>query len=598
MVGVNLSGAEYSKALPGVHGVDYVYPTADLKTYATLGIDLVRLPFRWERLQPKLGGALDQNELGRLKAFLAEADRQGVDVIVDNHNYGRYRDVPIGSASVPAEAFADFWKKLATELKGQGALVGYDLMNEPHDMGGRDRWPHAAQLATNAIRTVDMTHDIHVEGEGWSSARAWKDINGSLDIKDPANKIIYQAHQYFDDNASGTYDESYTGEAAHPNIGVDRLRPFTDWLKETGNKGFIGEFAVPDNDPRWLTVLDNFMDAMKSAGVDGTYWGGGAWWGNYPMALIGGDGKVNPQMAVVQDHADDLAGPVTSVPAPAPADPAAPGPAAPAPAAPPAAVKGLEGRAGNDVLTGTSAADQINGHQGNDSLKGLGKSDTLHGESGNDTLDGGAGSDTMIGGTGNDSFFVDNAGDKVGEAKLQGIDKASASISYTLPANVEDLVLSGTSHLRGAGNEMGNRITGNSGANPLLGGGGNDILRGADGADILNGGGGSDRFDFDLLSDSNGAAIDRIADFARGQDRIDLSSIDANSKLAGNQAFAFIGSKAFTGVAGQVHFTAKDQAGTTGDHLLLQADVNGDRTADFTLRVDGLQPLQAGDLIL
>jgi endoglucanase len=102
--GVNLSGAEFtSTALPGKYGYQYVYPSVSSVDYfKAKGMNLVRLPFLWERLQPTLNGALDTTELTRLKDFVAGTTAKGVTVLIDPHNYARYRGQVIGSNGVPA----------------------------------------------------------------------------------------------------------------------------------------------------------------------------------------------------------------------------------------------------------------------------------------------------------------------------------------------------------------------------------------------------------------------------------------------------------------------------------------------------------------
>lgn len=301
-VGVNLSGAEFGGS--GMrYGYDYIYPSAaDLSFYTDRSITLVRLPFKWERMQRELEGPLDAAELNRLKTFLTAAEEQGVQVILDLHNFGRYHGKPIGSEEVPIAAFADFWARLSAALEDHPATIAYDLMNEPHDMGDRSIWPAAAQAAVDAIRAVDMSRAIYVQGDGWSGAANWAKYNADLNIVDPADNLYYEAHVYFDANNAGTYKGSYDAEHATPETGVKRLKPFLDWLAAHDAKGFIGEFSVPDNDPRWLTVLDEFLDAMVSAGLSGTYWGAGPWWGSYPMALRGPDGLENPQMDIVERY--------------------------------------------------------------------------------------------------------------------------------------------------------------------------------------------------------------------------------------------------------------------------------------------------------
>ncbi len=227
-------------------------------------------------------------------------------------------------------------------------------------------------------------------------------------------------------------------------------------------------------------------------------------------------------------------------------------------------------------------------------------------------LDGGLGADGMTGGTGNDNYVVDNAGDMVTELGGGGIDKVSSSISYTLGANVENLVLTGRA-ASGTGNELANSITGNGSANTLwgragndklLGGGGADLLHGEDGNDSLEGGSGldqlfgganADRFIFrgaDVAGTSQ-SSHDLVQDFSSAEgDRIGLDLIDANSTLSGNQAFAFIGTSAFSGAAGQLRY--QQISGKT----FIQGDTNGDGIADFWIALNGSHTLSSGDILL
>ncbi len=97
--------------------------------------------------------------------------------------------------------------------------------------------------------------------------------------------------------------------------------------------------------------------------------------------------------------------------------------------------------------------------------------------SGNDTLDGGTGADTMAGGAGNDSYVVDNAGDLVTENAGAGVDTVRTSLaSYTLAANVENLVGTAATGQTLTGNALNNTITGGAGNDMLSGGGGNDTI--------------------------------------------------------------------------------------------------------------------------
>src|SRR5258708_3049254 len=117
MLGVNLAGAEFGQG--NRYGYDYIYPNStELDYFKAHGIELVRLPFKWERMQPTLGGPLDTAELQRLTTFLSDAQARGVEVVLDAHDFGRYNGQVIGSTQAPIAAFADFWTKLATAVKG------------------------------------------------------------------------------------------------------------------------------------------------------------------------------------------------------------------------------------------------------------------------------------------------------------------------------------------------------------------------------------------------------------------------------------------------------------------------------------------------
>lgn len=256
--------------------------------------------------------------------------------------------------------------------------------------------------------------------------------------------------------------------------------------------------------------------------------------------------------------------------------------------------------AGADTMFGSPAADRLLGHGGADTLSGGGGVDRLRGMAGNDTLNGQGGVDNMAGGAGNDRYIVNHASDVVTEVAGQGTDRVDTSVSYTLPANAENMVLSGAGVINGTGNGAANEMTGNAagnvlsglgGADTLSGEGGADTLRGGAGKDTLYGGAGADKFDFNAVSESPpGSGRDSIGDFD-AQDRIDLSTIDANSGMAGNQAFTFITGTSFTG-PGQVYYN-------NSTHILY-GNTDADTAAEFqiTILFDGVSSLAAADFIL
>ena len=169
--GINISGAEFGSA-GGVLNKDYTWPSTEtLDYFAAKGFNSVRLPFRWERLQPVLMGPLDEAELSRLMETVELIRARKMRIILAPHNFARYNERVVGSTDVPKEAFADFWAKLAAEVGSHKAIYGYGLMNEPHGLGSDAVWPAAAQAAVDAIRAVDKTNTIIVGGDDWSSAK-------------------------------------------------------------------------------------------------------------------------------------------------------------------------------------------------------------------------------------------------------------------------------------------------------------------------------------------------------------------------------------------------------------------------------------------
>ncbi|MCQ4308791.1 glycoside hydrolase family 5 protein [Pseudomonas stutzeri] len=306
LVGINLAGAEFGAdvALPGTYLKHYIYPgEADFKRYAERNLKLVRLPFRWERIQPRLNGELNSVELARMMATLDHAKKYNMQVILDMHNYYRYFGKMIGSNEVPVSAFADAWRRIAQKVASHPAVYGYGLMNEPHTTNGK--WPAAALAAAKSIRTIDSTRWVVVAGDRWSSAFHWPSYNTQLVndpwMRDSKNNLVFEAHLYFDKDYSGYYTNRK--EVYDPMIGVVRAKPFVEWLSKNKLRGFIGEHGAPDFSPSAIVATDNLLKYLNQHCIPSTYWAAGPWWGDYALSLDVKSGKPRPQLPVLQKHA-------------------------------------------------------------------------------------------------------------------------------------------------------------------------------------------------------------------------------------------------------------------------------------------------------
>ncbi|MCS0628842.1 hypothetical protein NX786_05805 [Telluria mixta] len=260
----------------------------------------------------------------------------------------------------------------------------------------------------------------------------------------------------------------------------------------------------------------------------------------------------------------------------------------------------LTNASGESVASGISGADRVSNIE---NVSGSRYNDKLTGNSGANVLDGGAGADTLSGGLGNDTYYVDNAGDVIVEssdATRGGVDVVIATVSRTLGSYQEKLYLNGSATINGTGNELANTLTGNAGnnvldggagADSLSGGAGDDILIGGAGKDTLKGDAGKDVFDFNALSEmgTTSATWDVIGDFTAGQDKIDLSTLDANTATTANDAFTEIiaATAAFT-KAGQLKFA----------NGVLYGNVDADADAEFAIQLTGVTTLGAADIVL
>ncbi|WP_342240959.1 calcium-binding protein [Inquilinus sp. OTU3971] len=223
---------------------------------------------------------------------------------------------------------------------------------------------------------------------------------------------------------------------------------------------------------------------------------------------------------------------------------------------------GSGGDAAGDILWDV---ENLTGSSHDDRLIGNGGANVLRGGAGADQLDGGAGIDTA-------SYYTGTVGVTINLATGTGTGGDAQGDTFVGIENVN-------------GSTVADQITGNAEAN---------VLNGWTGQDVLTGAAGADRFVFTAAGDSAVGKADRIADFSHAQgDLIDLSAIDANSGVAGDQAFSFIGSGLYTHQAGELR-----AANTSPGITTIAGDVNGDGVSDFHIQLTGNLTLVAGDFVL
>jgi endoglucanase len=310
--GVNLAGAEFGdNNLPGIHNQHYTYPTPpEVDYFVEKGMNIFRLPFKWERLQQTKLGNLNQSELARIESFVNYAAAKKAYTILDPHNYARYYGDIIGSDRLPVSFFEDFWRKLSMHFKDNPFVI-FGLMNEPHDMS-TELWLADANAAISAIRSTGAVNLILVPGNAYTGAHSWNanwygTPNGIAmrNIVDPGNNYAFEVHQYLDDNSSGT-----SASCVSSTIGSSRLKDFTGWLRKYGKRGFLGEFGISVNEDCQTALEDmlSYVDENKDVWLGWSYWAAGPWWGDYMFSIEPKDGEDRPQMSVLEKHFADTTG--------------------------------------------------------------------------------------------------------------------------------------------------------------------------------------------------------------------------------------------------------------------------------------------------
>jgi aryl-phospho-beta-D-glucosidase BglC (GH1 family) len=199
----------YSNLNPGVYATDWGIEGAGvISALAARGHRLFRLGFKWERIQPTLGAALDASELARLVAVADRARALGCGVVLDLHSYGGYySDVAgtgtrasIDDGTLTQAQFEDVWSRLSTTFKNHAGVVAYGLMNEPvvTQAGFASQqlhWESISRSAVAAIRALGDTKMIAVSGYNAARLASWLTYHPYAWVPDA--RVWYEAHHYW-----------------------------------------------------------------------------------------------------------------------------------------------------------------------------------------------------------------------------------------------------------------------------------------------------------------------------------------------------------------------------------------------------------------
>ncbi len=303
LLGVNLSGAEFGhERLPGLLNKDYVYPSRkDLAYFRGLKMNVIRVPFRWERLQKQVNADLDPTELAQLRQVVAWATELDLCVLLDLHNFGAYHGRTLGSTGLPASAFNNVWLRLHSEFD-KPDRIAFGLMNEPALLPVA-QWMAIAQQTVLALRQAGAKNLLLVSSGRWSGAHEWATTfdgtsaaTGFRNFRDPLNNFAIEVHQYADANYSGTSNTCI--DAARLRILMANI---TTWAKQEKTRLFLGEFGVASS-TECLVALRTLLESAQDAEVwlGWTYWSAGPWWGSYPFSIQPGDGEAAPQTKVLR----------------------------------------------------------------------------------------------------------------------------------------------------------------------------------------------------------------------------------------------------------------------------------------------------------
>ena len=253
---------------------------------------------------------------------------------------------------------------------------------------------------------------------------------------------------------------------------------------------------------------------------------------------------------------------------------------------------------GSDTMFGGAGDDVMHGMLGDDWMMGEGDNDLMFGNEGADMMSGGSGADTIYGGTGGDMIVGDDGWDRIYGGDGSDAIHGNAGADRIYGGNGSDLIDGGTGRDLIFGGDGNNIIIGGDDRDALRGGRESDTIQGGRDADDMSSGGGRDVFIYTDYTDSRAfdGGRDVIRDFNQNLDIIDLSAIDSNRFVSGDQELQFLARQPFDADApdgiGEVRWRGFEEG------VLVIVDQNGDGTADMQIYLEGVTWLDQADFIL
>ncbi|KAH9810629.1 family 5 glycoside hydrolase [Melampsora americana] len=290
MNGVNMAGLEFGMGTNGDKSGNPPYPPPldQIPHFVKQGLNVIRFPIGWQYIQPEVKQPLNTTYLSILDQYVKKTTKLGAHAIVDLHNYGRRDGQIIGESSLGADTLVDLWTKLAAHYKDQPKVI-FGLMNEPHDLTSKV-WFDVLQQVVTAIRKQGSNNNILLPGNNWQHFQTFADDykNGLSAIKNPDGShtgLIFDIHQYFDQDGSGTNLECNQDH-------IQELQTVSDLLKQDKRQVLITEMGG-GNSQSCVDYVSKFVKAASTSPsiIGVVIWAAGSFDQSYTLVITVKEGN-------------------------------------------------------------------------------------------------------------------------------------------------------------------------------------------------------------------------------------------------------------------------------------------------------------------